>query len=152
MIDHPHCWSVAQRPSATVLLSRVQRLIRRDLELAFQEHGVTYAQFRALSLADAEPGLSGADLARRAHTSRQAMNQVVSSLVSNDLLSVSTDAPGSRRQRLHLTTSGHRVLGRCDATVEEIESAVLNGLDTSARDQLISLLEQVGGLQIEEGA
>lgn len=143
---------MAHRPSATVLLSQIQRLFRRDLELALQDEGATYAQFRALTLAEFEPGLSGADLARRAHTSRQAMNQVVSSLVASDLMRVAADGANSRRQRLYLTASGHRVLARCNAVVERIESSILNGLDTQARDQLISLLERVGSPAIEEGA
>src|SRR5215470_2842464 len=59
------------------LLQEAQHALRIALDRALQERGLTTPQYAVLSALDEEPGLSKADLARRAFVTPQTLNSIV---------------------------------------------------------------------------
>ncbi len=75
--------AAARRSSADgpgYLLKRAQTALHAALAAALREHGATVAQYAVLAAVDEEPGLSNADLARRAFVTPQTMNQILREL------------------------------------------------------------------------
>lgn len=134
----------SQVPRTTVLLGRLERLIRRALEQELREEGLTVTQYNAMAWLAAEPGLSSAELARRTGTSPQAINQVIHSLDESDLLVRSADPRNPRIQRLRLSDRATVLLARCDHLVEAAESELLRSLSARDRHRLSALLSSVG--------
>ena len=68
----------ARRDSTTghpgYLLKRAQAALHAAMAAALHEHGATLAQYAVLTALDEEPGLSNAELARRAFVTPQTMN------------------------------------------------------------------------------
>src|SRR5690349_8325041 len=58
------------------LLKSLHHMLRQTIEEALRKKGVelSFAHFAALFIADSEPGITGAKLARRAMVSAQTMN------------------------------------------------------------------------------
>ena len=59
------------------LLRQAWQAFRGAMEAALRAHGLTGAQYAALSVLARDPGMSGADLARASNTTPQAMNGVL---------------------------------------------------------------------------
>ena len=59
------------------LLKRAQSALHAAMAAALREHSTTVSQYALLTALDEEPGLSNADLARRAFVTPQTMNQVL---------------------------------------------------------------------------
>src|SRR3981081_2299660 len=70
--------STTDRPG--YLLKRAQAALHAALAGALREHGATLPQYAVLSALAEEPGLSNADLARRAFVTPQTLNQVLREL------------------------------------------------------------------------
>ncbi len=70
--------STTDRPG--YLLKRAQAALHAAMAGALREHGATVTQYAVLTALDEEPGLSNADLARRAFVTPQTMNQVLREL------------------------------------------------------------------------
>ena len=63
-----------------VPFKRAQAALHAAMAGALREHGATVTQYAVLTALDEEPGLSNADLARRAFVTPQTMNQVLHEL------------------------------------------------------------------------
>ena len=74
------------------LLRQAWNAFHNAMETALRRHGLTGAQYAALSVLNREPGLSGAELARACNTTAQAMNGVLATLERERL--VAFDASG----------------------------------------------------------
>ena len=68
------------------LLRQAWHTFRGAMEAALRLHGLTGAQYAALSVLARDPGASGADLARACNTSPQAMNGVLATLEREGLV------------------------------------------------------------------
>ena len=62
------------------LLKRAQDALNSAMTAALREHGTTVPEYAALTALADEPGMSNADLARRAYVTPQTMNQVLREL------------------------------------------------------------------------
>jgi len=88
------------------------------------------------ALAQSEPGLSGRDLVARMGTSKQAVSQLVESLVVLGYVA-RLPAPGDRRRTLlRLTTRGRGAARIIDETVARMEAGMA---DTLGRERLRQL-------------
>lgn len=128
------------RPSATdsvgYLLKRAQSALNTSMSAALAGHGATLSQYAVLVALAEEPGLSNADLARRAFVTPQAMNQVLRELEHEQWV-VRRPHPGHRRVlQAELTVDGQRVLRGCDAAVVEVQTRMLGGLPVAEQRQL----------------
>jgi DNA-binding MarR family transcriptional regulator len=134
-------------PRATYLVGRLDRLLRRRLGDALAPHGLTLAEYTALSVLRSRPGLSNAQLARRTLITPQSMNEVLAHLVGLGLVSRRPDPDHARVLRTELTASGKRTLAAANRTVAAIEREMLSGLTeaqaTKFAAALASCIEQL---------
>lgn len=116
-------------PRVGYLVYRVERRLRSRLDEALRAHGVTTTEYVTLSVLRTREGLSGAQLARWAFVTPQAMNLVVTALERRGLVRRRPDPSQRRILRSAVTATGLRVLNACDRSMDEIEADMLAGLD-----------------------
>jgi DNA-binding MarR family transcriptional regulator len=121
--------------TTTSLLMRAQRNCRTAMDAALQAHALSTAQYGVLRRLGDDPGLSGAELARRLHVTAQTMNRLVAALEEAGLIERFPDAAGGRTLRARLTTAGGAAVDAARRTVEAVEARMLVGLD--AREQVL---------------
>jgi DNA-binding MarR family transcriptional regulator len=92
--------------------------------------------------------LSNAQLARRAYMTPQAMSEVIDALEQKGLIKRNPHPNHRRLLPATLTAKGRRVLAACEDAVDEMEQAMLAGLDTNQRallrDALMSAVRALG--------
>ena len=135
-----HEWSTAER--AGYLLKRVQSTLAGALAKALSGHGVTLAQYAVLVSLDEEPGLSNAELARRAFVTPQTMNQVLRELEARQVVLRRPHPDHGRALQTHLTPEGTRVLRGCRRAVDDVEEQMLAPLSAEERGQLVVTLRR----------
>ena len=91
---------------------------------------------RSARSAQAEPGLSGRDLVTRMGISKQAISQLIETLVSLGYVARRPAADDRRRTLLHLTTRGRGAARIIDTTVAEMEETMANAI---GRERLLEL-------------
>ena len=126
--------------SPKYLLKRAQAALHAELAGALREHGVTIAQYAVLTVLDEEPGLSNADLARRAFVTPQTMNQVLRELEQRHWVTRRPHPGHGRIRPAELTTDGRTVLRGCHQASGAIEERMLAELSTEERRQLEAAL------------
>jgi DNA-binding MarR family transcriptional regulator len=134
-------------PRATYLVGRLDRLLRRRLGDALAPHGLTLAEYTALSVLRARGGLSNAQLARRALITPQSMSEVLARLVEHGFVSRTDDPAHGRVIRADLTAEGRETLTASTRAVAAVEREMLAGLTTAERERFTAALaECVDGL------
>jgi DNA-binding MarR family transcriptional regulator len=129
------------------LLKRAQDALNAAMTAALREHGVTLSEYAVLTALAEEPGLSNADLARRAFVTPQTMNQVLRELEHKGWVSRHPHPGHGRILQAELTAGGRRVLGGCHQAVSGVEERMLAGLDPAGREQLVAGLKScIAGL------
>ena len=92
------------------------RMVQRLAEVA-----LTPAQYMTLSLIAHHEKCSSADLARRARTTPQSMNETIAALERSKLLA-RRESPDHRRiLHVRLTAAGARLVAKCESVIDEIE-------------------------------
>jgi DNA-binding MarR family transcriptional regulator len=132
---------LAAAPRLSYRIGRLDRVLRRRLAEALGPHGLTLAGYTTLSVLAARSGLSNAQLARRSLITPQAMNEVLAPLEERELVHRSADPAHGRIRRTELTEEGKRLLAACDASVDEVEARMLEGLADEDRHRLGRLLD-----------
>ena len=122
------------------LIKRAQAALHAQMARALHQHGVTIGQFAALTALAEEPGLSNAELARRAFITPQSMNENLRELEQRAWITRSHHPTHGRIRQTELTAQGHATLQACDAAVTLIEQRMLAELDTDQRHQLAAAL------------
>ncbi len=129
------------------LLKRAQDALNAAMTAALREHGATLSEYAVLTALAEEPGLSNADLARRAFVTPQTMNQVLRELEHRGWVSRHPHPGHGRILQAELTADGRRVLGGCHQAVSGVEERMLAGLDPAGREQLVAGLKScIAGL------
>jgi DNA-binding MarR family transcriptional regulator len=137
------------RPRISYLVKWVERALRAGLDAALSGHGVTTAEYTALSVLRHRDRLSSAQLARRAFVTPQAMNQIVIELERRGLIERRSDASHRRIQRISLTGKAIITLDACDEATAPIEEQLLS---TSSRAEVESLRAALWRCAIAMGA
>jgi len=95
-----------------------------------------------LALLDERPGLSNADLARRAFVTPQSMNQILREL-EDKVWVIRRPHPGHGRiPPAGLTRDGRTVLRACQQAAGTIEEQMLAGLSAADRERLVAALRR----------
>lgn len=129
------------------LIKQAQAALNAQMARALHERGVTMTQFAVLTALAEEPGLSNADLARRAFITPQSMNETLRDLEQRAWISRSRHPTHGRILQIGLTEQGRATLQACDATVTVIEQRMLSGLDAGQRRELaVALRACIAGL------
>ncbi len=121
---------MSTEPRATYLVKRLESAVRRNLDLELGSHGMTTPQYAALSILRAQPGLSSAQLARRAFVTPQSMQVMVTAFIRDGLVERRTDPSNQRILRIHLTHDAELLLLRADEAAAGIEEQMLGDLDS----------------------
>ena len=114
------------------LLRQANQAFRAAVQSELGPLGLTLPQYSVLSVADAEPGLSGAELARDSMLTPQTTNEIISLLVPAGLLERRQDDGDRRLRRMFVTGAGRDVLSRARPAVHAVErrmTASLSGAD-----------------------
>jgi DNA-binding MarR family transcriptional regulator len=107
------------------LLRQAQAAMRLAYDASLAELGLTAPQFLVLTLLDAYPGASGAELARTAQLTPQTMNLIVRKLEREALIARGEHETHGRVLRLTLTTKGTTRLRQAKALSDKIERRIL---------------------------
>lgn len=124
------------------LLKRAQQNCRTAMDAALQAHGLSAAQYAVLRRLEDDPGLSGAELARRLYVTAQTMNRLIATLEHGGLLERFPDAQHGRVLRARLTDSGRAAIAAARRTIEGVEARMLAGLNAAEQAQLAALLRR----------
>src|ERR1700729_1613216 len=92
------------------LIKRAQMVLHDAMADALGSHDLTVTQFAVLTALDDEPGLSNADLARRAFVTPQSMHAVLQELERLQLVVRSPYLLNQRVLQASLTSAGRRRL------------------------------------------
>src|SRR5215212_5214669 len=106
------------------LLRQAWNSFRSAMESALRAHGLTGAQYAALSVLAREPGMSGADLARVCNTTPQAMNGVLATLERDGLVARRAHPTHGRIRQVTLTDEGEQRLEAATPAVRGLEEAI----------------------------
>lgn len=113
----------SRRPRTIFLLRLLQLNLYNMLVDRLSAFEVKPAQYMVLSIVASRGSWSTAELARRFHIAPQSMNEVVASLERRRLIERRESAAHRRIRHIRLTTSGLRLIERCDRAVDRIERA-----------------------------
>src|ERR671924_106892 len=110
------------------LLRQAWNAFHGAMESALRNHGLTGAQYAALSVLRRDPALSGADLARACNTTPQAMNGVLGTLQREGLVERRPHPTHGRILQARLTPEGERRLEAATPAVLRLERLIEEGL------------------------
>ena len=117
------------------LLRQAQAATRLTMERTLADLGVTPPQFAVLTMLNAYPGLSGADVARVALLTPQTVGVIIGNLERDGAIKKTPHPVHGRILQWTLTGHGARLLGKCRSRVTAVERRLVAGLD--AREELI---------------
>lgn len=107
------------------LLRQANTAMRQALDRELFELGLTFPQYSALTMINAHPGLSSAELARISMLTPQSTNETVQRLEAAGW-AMRASVPGEgRAMRLEITASGRKVLGLARACTDRIENRLV---------------------------
>jgi DNA-binding MarR family transcriptional regulator len=130
------------------LLRQAGGAVRWALDGALAREGLTSPQFLVLTLLQAYPGISGAELARLTQLTPQTINLVVRKLERDALVGRAPHEAHGRVLRLQVTATGRRRLARCRQLADEVEQRMLALLDARSdpvvRRWLVGVARELG--------
>ena len=132
-----------QRDNILWLLKQAWYFSLTQVNDAVSEHGVSTAQIGMLRQLATEPGLSGADLARRLLISPQGVQLALKELERRGLVERSRSPSDRRGVIVRLTPDGARTVDAAMADLLDRERALLAELDGGDRDHLAATLRQL---------
>jgi DNA-binding MarR family transcriptional regulator len=117
-----------KQPQIGYMLKHAQALLRARMDEVLKPFGLTVPQYACLALLRGDPGISAAELARGAFVTRQSMNALLQTLLNRGLVERPARPESGRALPAVLTTAGTEVLGRAQASVDDVERRMLSGL------------------------
>jgi DNA-binding MarR family transcriptional regulator len=115
------------------LLRQAHQAFRAAVQAGLAPLGLTFPQYSVLSVADAEPGLSGAELARDSMLTPQTTNEIISVLATAGLLERRPDPRDKRVRRMVVTVAGRDLLSRARPAVHAVERRMTSSLDDAGQ-------------------
>jgi DNA-binding MarR family transcriptional regulator len=122
------------------LIKRAQTVLHEAMADALGSYDLTVTQFAVLVALDEEPGLSNADLARRAFVTPQSMHAVLQELGRVQFVIRRPHPQHQRVLQAELTESGRRTLKSAATSVDAIEKQMLSELSDPAKSSLARAL------------
>jgi DNA-binding MarR family transcriptional regulator len=133
------------------LLRQAHQAFRTAAQAELTSLGLTFPQYSVLSVADAEPGLSGAELARDSMLTPQTTNEIITLLVAADLLVRRTDKRDKRLRRLEVTAAGRKLVARARPAVHAVEARMTGSLSAADEARLRRWLSACAGNLAADG-
>lgn len=117
------------------LLRQAGAAHRLAMERALADQAVTPPQFGVLTVLNAYPGISNADIARLTLQSPQTLSVIIANLERAGSVVRTAHAVHGRIQHVDLTPAGRRLLVRCKERVQAVEDRMVEGL--AQRDEAV---------------
>ena len=117
------------------LLRQAHSAFRGAMEHALADLGVTAPQFAILTMLNAYPGISGADLARLALLTPQTISPIIANLLRAGLIAREAHPVHGRILCIVLTAEGKALLAKSRARVEKLEKSLL--AEVPAKDEAV---------------
>ncbi len=125
------------------LLRQAANAHRYRVEQALADLGVTHPQFSVMTMLDAYPGHSNADLARLALLTPQTMSVIVANLLKSGIVERRAHEVHGRIQHLALSDHGRQLLTEAKKRVYGLEEVMLADVPLEARATIKSWLAKV---------
>ena len=125
------------QPTLVYLIGRLDQGVRRQLRQLLAPHGLSVPELTVLSVLQRRPGLSNAQLARRALITPQSMNDVVAGLESRGLVKRTVDPSHGRILLTRLTPAGHGMLRRVTPSINALQAQLLEDIPAAERDVVV---------------
>jgi DNA-binding MarR family transcriptional regulator len=130
----------AHEASLLYVVGRVSQGIRREMRARLAAWDLSVQEYTALSVLQARPGLSNAQLARRALVTPQSMIEILSKLENRALVTRQVDPDHKRILRAELTPEGEALLSAADPAIRAIQEQMLAEVPAEQRQMLMSAL------------
>lgn len=127
---------------STYVLARLARVVQRMLERSLAPHDLTLPQYTTLTVLMRRPGLSNAQLARRAYITPQSMQEVLRTLEQRGLVQRTPSSGNRRVLEAVLTAAGRKLVARVERDAGAVEDAMLAGLRPAERTRFARSLQQ----------
>ena len=112
--------------------------------------GLTTPQYSLLSALELDPGISNAELARRAFVTPQTMIRIVENLESTGLITRQAHPTHGKVRMVTLTPRGARLVASCHAAVAAVEERMLRSLGAAERAALQRLLGRCADALVDD--
>jgi DNA-binding MarR family transcriptional regulator len=126
------------------LLRQAHSAVRLGIERALEDLDVTPPQFMVMTMVNAYPGISSADVARLSMLTPQTISLIVANLERSGRLTRVVSPTHGRVQRMELTETGRQLLAECRARTHQIEARLSAGmppdLEPAIRRWLVDLV------------
>lgn len=135
------------------LIKQLELGLRRPFMAAVEAHGLSGAQYTALTVLDRLPGLTSSELARRSFVRAQTMAQTLAPLVEAGLVRRETNPDHARQILLFITREGGERVRAMRGDVHALEERLISDMGDGQAVQLEELLRLARhGLRATEGA
>ena len=115
----------------------------RDFTFNMASIGLTQAQYAVLELVSGNSGVSQIDIARALGSDRATMMALVNKLAALDVLRRQPSPVDGRRQELHVTPAGERLLDRARRAIAGHEARMLAPLTSEETEALVTALRKI---------
>lgn len=133
------------------LLRRAHQISAAVFEDACKDVGLTPAQFGAMTVLQAHPGLGQSDLARALGFDKVTVLRVLRGLQARGLVARAPAGDNRRNVSVSLTAEGADLLQRAQKPAEKAYRRLMAPLDRQQQEQLLELLQLLTG-ELEEEA
>jgi DNA-binding MarR family transcriptional regulator len=124
------------------LLRQLFMALRVQTEEGLKPRGFSLPQFGVMMFLKRMPGLSNAELARRAYVTPQAMGEVLSTLEKAKLIRRRPHEGNARILSAELTPSGEKALDSCLQVTRQISDRMFAPMSAENKKVFAALLEQ----------
>ena len=125
------------------LLRQANAAVRLKMERTLADLGVTSPQFAVLTMLNAYPGLSGADVARLTFLTPQTVGVIIRNLERDGAIVMTPHPVHGRIQQWTLTPRGSTLLKACRERVIGLEKRLAGSLDAKAEASIRRWLANV---------
>ncbi|MDA9439805.1 MarR family transcriptional regulator [Bradyrhizobium sp. CCBAU 51745] len=125
------------------LLRQANAAVRLKMERTLADLGVTSPQFAVLTMLNAYPGLSGADVARLTFLTPQTVGVIIRNLARDGAIVMTPHPVHGRIQQWTLTPRGSTLLKACRERVIGLEKRLAGSLDAKAEASIRRWLANV---------
>lgn len=130
----------AHDASMIYMIGRVNQGIRREMRARLDEWKLSVAEYTTLSVLQARPRLSNAQLARRALVTPQSMFEILAQLERRGLVARDVDPQHGRILRTTLTDHGRAMLAAANPAIEALHAEMFAGLSPEAREAALAAM------------
>jgi DNA-binding MarR family transcriptional regulator len=124
-------------PSLIYIVGRLNQGISREMRTLLRKWDLSVQEYTSLSVLQLRPGLSNAQLARRALVTPQSMLEILAKLENRNLVRREVDSERRRVIRNELTEHGERMLKVAGPEIDELQERIFAGL-TDAQRRLVT--------------